>query len=205
MNDALAIGVVMGVILFYVIIIGLGIASYIIGSLSLYTMAKRRQIAKPGIVWIPFLGNWIMGSLADDIDAKRGIARNWRTVMLSLAIIVLGTVILMYIISGALMVSVVMMGNAEQLQMPDGEMLGLFIIMYAIMIVMALALTTLRLLQCICIYKLYEDIKPEKALKYMLISILVPLGYPICLLKCKDKIELKQAAVVIDEPSVEEL
>ena len=41
--------------------------------------------------------------------------------------------------------------------------------------------------QYICLFKIFESTVPEKAVKYLLLSILVPLAYPICLMKCRNK------------------
>ena len=55
-----------------------GIASYVMTSLSVYTIAKRREINNPWLAWIPVANYWIVGSIADDYDEKNGIKRKWR-------------------------------------------------------------------------------------------------------------------------------
>ena len=36
----------------------------------------------------------------------------------------------------------------------------------------------------VCIYKVFEETAPEKAVKYLLLSVLVPLAFGICLMNC---------------------
>ena len=39
----------------------------------------------------------------------------------------------------------------------------------------------------VCLYKVFESTVPEKAIKYFLVSLLVPLGKSICLLRCRNQ------------------
>ena len=54
-----------GMIVVWLIAIGIGIAIYVLGSLGLYTIAKRRYINNPWLAWIPIGNYWIAGCLAD--------------------------------------------------------------------------------------------------------------------------------------------
>ena len=43
----------------------LGLIAYVLQALSLYTIAKRRGIHKPGLAWVPLVNVWILGSVSD--------------------------------------------------------------------------------------------------------------------------------------------
>lgn len=43
----------------------LGIATYVLSSMALYTLASRRGIEKAWLSWVPVLNVWIVGSLSD--------------------------------------------------------------------------------------------------------------------------------------------
>lgn len=43
----------------------LGIATYVLSSMALYTLASRRRIEKAWLSWVPVLNVWIVGSLSD--------------------------------------------------------------------------------------------------------------------------------------------
>ncbi len=45
--------------------ITLGLLSYVLTALGLYTIAQRRGLRKPWLSWIPVLNMWILGSLSD--------------------------------------------------------------------------------------------------------------------------------------------
>jgi len=68
-------GEVMAIVGIVVLTIGLisGIFSltlYILRSLGLYTVAKRREIANPWLAWIPVGYYWVAGSLSDQYKRK---------------------------------------------------------------------------------------------------------------------------------------
>ena len=41
------------------------VVTYVLTSLGLYTMAKRRMINHPWLSWVPVANMWILGSLSD--------------------------------------------------------------------------------------------------------------------------------------------
>ncbi len=68
------------------ICLAIGVACYVLQALSLYSLAKRREINKPWLAWIPLANAWILGSLSDQYQyvVKKGQSR--RKVMLGLSI-----------------------------------------------------------------------------------------------------------------------
>ena len=65
----------------------LAIAAYILSSLAIFTIAKRRCIKKPWMAWVPVVNVWIVGSIADQYCyvTKREVKNN-RKVLLALSI-----------------------------------------------------------------------------------------------------------------------
>lgn len=65
----------------------LAIAAYILSSLAIFTIAKRRCIKKPWMAWVPVVNVWIVGSIADQYRyvTKREVKNN-RKVLLALSI-----------------------------------------------------------------------------------------------------------------------
>lgn len=186
-STAATMGIFFGILIFYLAIFALAIASYVMTSLSFYTIAKRRQIAHPWLAWVPLAMNWTIGAIADDYDAQRGIQRKWRVVLLTLAIIAIVGVIAMYAVMFASIIATAMQYGGVAME-PDGaEMLGVFIPMFIMIFLLALSAGALGMCQAICIYKTFESTVPEKSLKYFLLYVLVPLAGAICLIKCKDQ------------------
>ena len=66
----------------------LGIASYVLTALALYTMAQRRGIKNAWLSWVPVINCWIIGSLSDQYRyVVKGEIKNKRKTMLILTII----------------------------------------------------------------------------------------------------------------------
>ena len=87
-------GAVFGVmILIYIVfcmaMIAAGITMYVLHSLGIYTIAKKRGIATPFLAWIPVANIWILGSIADQYDeAVKGVKKKSRILLLVLEIAV---------------------------------------------------------------------------------------------------------------------
>jgi hypothetical protein len=52
--------------------IALIVTSYILRSIALYKLAARRGLSNPGLAWIPIVGAFRAGTIADDINAREG-------------------------------------------------------------------------------------------------------------------------------------
>lgn len=184
-ESTVAVAVIVVVLLLYLVIIGLGLASYIMNALALYKIADRRQIPNPWMAWLPFTSDWLIGSIVDDYDGRNGIKRKWRVVLLTLSLISVVGFIVIYVALIVWAVTIaVMYANTEP---PLAQTISTVVVMYVILIVIAMLAIAQSFCQAICVYKIFESTVPEKAVKYLLLYLLVPLAGPICLLKCKDK------------------
>lgn len=183
--ETIAVVAIIVVLLFYLLIMGIGLASYIMNAIALYKIADRRQIPNPWMSWLPFTRDWLIGRIADDYDGKNGIKRKWRAVLLTLSLIsVVGLVVIYVALIVWIITIAVMYTNTEP---PFEQVMVALVVLYVILIVLAILSTAKSFCQAICIYKIFESTVPEKAVKYLLLYLLVPLGGPICLIRCKDK------------------
>lgn len=74
-----------------IVVLLLGIVLYVIKSLGLYTIAKRRGIACPWLAWLPIGCEWITASIADQYrKVTYGKATIRRFIVLVLAVISIG-------------------------------------------------------------------------------------------------------------------
>ena len=66
----------------------LGIATYVLSSLGLYTLASRRGIGNAWLSWVPVLNIWIIGSLSDQYQyVVKGKVKSKRKSLLILNIV----------------------------------------------------------------------------------------------------------------------
>ncbi len=189
------------VIVYFLILIG-NLVNYILTSLSLYSIADKRNITSAWTAWLPIANYWCVGSIADyhsNLDSKKS---NWRKLLITLVIIGNVAVVVSYI---SLFVAAINMGmNAEY--MAEDEItfavLGMILPFYLIFIAAAVVIGTANICLSVCYYKIFEYLVPEKAIKYLLISLLVPFGLAGCLMKCKNStVGVFQYAIPVVQPT----
>ena len=173
----------------YLAIIGLAIAQYVLTSLSVYDMARKRGVRFAGLVWIPVVGNWVLGALLDRCEAQRGRKRRWGCLLLILNILI----IVFYL----LMMGVVIAGTFALARIGvagESAVMGTLGVMAVFYVLMAMVVVVRMSCWVVCLYKVYEEMLPEKAVKYLLLSCLLPLAAGLCLMRCS-----KVSAACADE------
>lgn len=180
------LGVMLGLMVFYLLIIGIAIANYVMTALGLQKIATRRQIPNPWMAWLPYARSWLIGNIADEYDGRNGFRRKWRVVLLTLSLITVGMAVIMYVVLFAGIFATAFKITYSN-TFVSSDVIGFFIAIYVTVILLSLVAVAQSFCQAICIYKIFESTVPEKSVKYLLFYLLVPLGGAICLLKCKDK------------------
>lgn len=180
-NMAVVFGLI-GIIMLFVL--ALAVVSYILSALSYFTVAKRRGIAAPWLAWIPITQAWTLGSICDHYDGLHGFERKWRKVLISLSIIVVGSAILAEIVSYAQMLRLAL-SDQRGYSYDDWEIIGMLGWIYGAGIITIIVASAMSVCQAICMFKFYESCRPQDAVKYLLLSLLVPLASPFCLMSCR--------------------
>ncbi len=181
----IATGVMLIILGVYALLFAALIAVYIMNSLSFYTIARRRQIDNAWLAWIPYGNAWIIGSIADDYDKRLGFKRKWRVLMLTLLIIIEAVAIVL--VAAIIIFAIMMVMVSENGEPPESYVIGLVVVAYAFILLIAIAAVAQQAVLAICLYKIYESTVPEKAVKYLLLTYLVPFAQSVCLLKCRNK------------------
>lgn len=174
--------VIMGfIMILYFCVLAVAVADYVLKALALFTLAKRRGIKNPWHAWIPVASDWIVGSLADEIDLQRVMNRSWGKTLFVMSISLTGSVILGY----ALLVFVTVKA-AFVLYMQE-VLVAFAVLVYVLIFIISVVAMAYSLLKAICIYKIFESTVPEKTVKYLVLYFIVPLAGAICLNKCKNE------------------
>lgn len=184
-SENLALGVIFAFVFIYLLLFGILIATYILQSLSLHTLARRRGIASPWLAWLPYGNYWIIGSLARDYDKQNNIQRRWDKTLLTLSIVFSASYLIIYfaVIFGTL----ITMLNMDAATMPEETAVAIVLVVFSAFIPIVIIATALQIITYICFFKIFESTVPDKALKYFLLSLLLPLAQPICLFLCRNK------------------
>ncbi|MBR2453709.1 MAG: hypothetical protein IKB35_01765 [Clostridia bacterium] len=183
----------------YLVATAIGLADYIISSLAMFRIARKRGVSIPWLAWIPIAKEWTFGSIVDDFESEKGSKRKFRVILLALSLVVLALTALMIIVMVAYIVYVAMVTYGSIIP-TVGEEIALVISLYIAILPLAFVSTAYGVLYIICLHKLHENIYPEKSIKYAVVSFLVPLGLSICLLKnskrCEEKVFFQTTAPV---------
>ncbi len=175
-----------------VISLGLGIASYVLTALSLYTIAQRRGINHAWMAWVPVLDVWILGSIADQYRyVARGQVKNRRKALIVLSVILVVAVMVIIGIVIGMVVNVVtsismweMMPEQKTVELLLGSILPLLGV-YLVMLGVGIAVSVI---EYIALYDLYTSCDPENKVLFLVLSILLNVAMPFILFfACRNK------------------
>lgn len=165
------------------------IAAYVLSSLALYTIAKRRGLDHAWLSWIPVANVWILGSIADQYRyVARGEVKSKRKVLLTLKIVsaVLAAVMVCLCV-GAVVGAVggAMMGRHEDVIVQNllGSLVG---ILGLLVPVLGVTIAT-AIIRYMALYDLYSSCDPGNNTVFLVIGILFGITEPVFLFLCRNK------------------
>ena len=172
--------------IFGLIGIALGVTMYILQSMGLYNIAKRRGIHHPGLAWVPVANMWIIGSISDQYQyVVKGKVRNRRKVLLGLmiAVYVLMIVYLVLFVAGMFNVDMMM---ADTFDVTFFASMGsAFAVAMAMWMVSVIAGVFLY----IAFFDLYRSCNPDNAVLFLILGIFFDFLQPIFIFVCRKKDE----------------
>lgn len=157
----------------------LGIAAYVLRSIGLYAIAKRRGIANPWLAWIPVAWVWVLGSISDQFRyVTKAQVKSRRKVLLSLNIVysLLGLVLVVLCIVNFVDVFDIAMNGTEE------QMLTLVLTMVFQVLGMgalvAIAAIVYMVFYYIALYDLFTSVNPPCNVLFLVLSILFSITAP---------------------------
>ena len=174
----------------YLVMLGFALifaaAVYVLQSLGIYTIAKRRCIHHSWLAWVPVANMWVLGSISDQYQfVAKGKIRNRRKVLLGLLIGV-------YVFMAAFFVMFLTSALNGNLTM---EIPGSFafaatvsgsMIVYMIAWVLSVIATVFMY---IAYYNLFASCSPNNAVLFLVLSIFFNILLPIFVFVCRKKDE----------------
>lgn len=165
-----------------------GLAGYIMESIGLQAIAKRRGLNHPWLAWIPVGREWLIGSVSDQYRyLVKGEIRSRRKLLLGLSAV---KEICTLIAVGALLR---LIANLPMLDgsISDGELAALILgpVMTAQVggiAAVAVGIVTMVFRQ-ICMYDLYRSCDSHNAVAYLVLGILFGILEPIFLIVVRKK------------------
>ena len=167
-----------------------GIASYVLSSMALYTLAVRRGLRKAWLSWIPVINVWILGSLSDQYRyVVKGQYRSKRKVLLVLNLLtaLMGTV--------AVVLAAVQVANlfSASFFAVDMKVAGNAATMVLTAVCLALPMAGIALtavvIRYMALYDVYTSMDPNNNVLFLVLSIIFRVTEPFFLFLCRDKDE----------------
>jgi UDP-N-acetylmuramyl pentapeptide phosphotransferase/UDP-N-acetylglucosamine-1-phosphate transferase len=168
-----------GVIL--VICAAFSVAMYILRSVALYRLAARRGLRNPGLAWLPAVGLYRAGTIADDINAREGSRTYFGRMILGGYIF---SQVVSYLISGAMLRAIVSSVNQWQYWGDPGNWYGygspftafgwfnpITNLFNSIAGLVGLAAYVLLI---ISLHRIYKAYRPQSATLWTVLSVLLP-------------------------------
>ncbi len=173
-----------GIFISFVMLFGL--VFWVLRSLAVYQIAKRRGLENAWLSWIPVGRDWMIGSISDQYQyLVHGKVRHQRKILLgfSIASFVLGliTVIMSLGIITGISVSGLMYGEFGYYMAMQGVGMSLMTVLFSVIAIVAFVF------RCICKYDLYRSCEPQNAVAYLVLGILFGILDSIFLMICRNK------------------
>ena len=169
--------IVLGVMLVFLgIVLLCCLVGWILSSVGLHKVAKRRGIAHAWLAWLPVGREWVLGSVSDQYQhlvQGKITARRRILLILEAACIVVGIVYVVTTVMAELMADGAVGGILLAVGIPYLLFIGVYI---ATMVFFH-----------ICNYDFYRSCKPESAVVFLVLGILIPVCQPFFYFACRKK------------------
>lgn len=179
-------------LIYFLVMLAVCVGTYVLQSLGMYTIAKRRGIKKPWLAWLPVGSAWILGCISDQYRyVTKGQVKNKRKALLTLSVLLVVFCILIYVLFGAVLVQVLVYDDAMFAVDHNAEMglIGSLIAMVGASLAMSGLAIALSVIQYMALYDLFCSCEPKNGTLYLVLSIFVSITLPIFLFICRKKDE----------------
>lgn len=182
-------------LLYMLIMFAVGIGMYVLQSVGMYSVAKRRGIRKPWLAWLPVGSDWMLGCISDQYRyVTKGQIKNKRKTLLILQIIlwVLCAAFFAAFISfvvqtaGAAFNSITYDPRMDELMT---RAIGSFFAMVGFGLVMTGVSVAVMVIRYMAYYDLYCSCDPRNGVLYLVLSIFITVTQSIFVFLCRNKDE----------------
>lgn len=184
-SAALGVGgfVLFFVLLIYLLMLAFAVVTYVLNSLGMYTIARRRGIHHAWLAWIPVGDAWLLGSISDQYQyVAKGRVRNRRKVLLGLSIGMFAVLLLMFAGAFVMALSEAVGGDASEVLF--GGMFAMVLLGYVAIMILAVIMAVF---QYIALYDLFTSCDPGNSVLYLVLSILLGVVLPFFVFSCRNK------------------
>lgn len=189
--DGDMIGVAMVILavwaLFLLLTVAYSVLVYVLQSLGMYTISKRRGIRHPWLSWIPVGNVWILGSISDQYQyVAKGKVRSRRKLLLCLNSVLYAIGFVLYVWYIVFLIGVTVSGDGNMFfdEVQAWRMMGALILVMLAVIVLSLVLTVFMY---VAYNDLFESCDPGRSVLFLVLSILFSFLLPYFVFACRKK------------------
>lgn len=139
---------------------------HVMMAVSLWSIARRRNLPCPWLAWVPFANYWVLGSIADDyrmlITGSKKSKRKWLTAVSGMAV--------------ALMVLEI-----------AAEIAGLSVFSVVFLLLLLGAVLWLNVVVLLALFDLYESCDPKVSVLFLILSVIMWYLQPLLVFLCRRK------------------
>ena len=157
---------------FVVLLVCLGL--YVLMAVGLYTIAKRREIRKPWLAWIPVANMWILGSISDQyryvVMGQNKSKRKWLPV-LNVIFTVAGVaevILLSFLFVGLLACGMAGLDGVETWEMLQDQVMVPLLVLCGLLVIVAPAYLVMYYM---ALNDLYTSCDPHSKTLFLVLSI----------------------------------
>lgn len=170
-------GEMLGIILFYVIYMlimgGFAIAMYVLRSLGVYTIARRRGLKHAWFAWVPVADHYLLGCVSDQYQyVVKGKNKSRRKILLVLDI---GYVVMLIAILGSFIGIAV---NAAVGYISESRMMSQLIGMLGLYVPLLIVGIAMMVFRYMALHDLYVSVDPRNSTMYTVLSIIFNVTEP---------------------------
>lgn len=150
------------------------IAAYVLTSIAIYTISRRRGLNNPWLAWVPIINWWLLGSLSDQyqyvVKGQNTSRRKW----------LLGLSILKnLLVTGLFIFAIVIVGSALNAGLHGGfgrwdpmDLIAPVLTTLSLALPYAALVIAFGVIRFIALYDVYRSLDPNNAVLYLVLSIL---------------------------------
>ena len=166
----------------YLVILGVVLVCCLVGwiirSMSLYSIAKRRGIRNAWMAWIPIGSEWVLGSVADQYQhLVKGKITSRRKILMLLTVAT-GVVAVAYIAAAAVI--------GIQIEVEGRTDINPLVMIIPYLLLMGTVVSRLVFYH-MSNYDLYRSCRPNGATAFLVLGIIFPVCEPFFYLACRKK------------------
>lgn len=167
----------------------LGIASYVLTAMAIYTISRRRGLNNPWLAWIPVANCWLLGSLSDQYSyVVKGENKSKRKWLLILSIVSFALTVAIVILAISTVGSAILGGFHNERAIMS-RIMGPLMSIIGLLLPLAGVGIAYAVIRYMALYDLYKSLDPDNSVLFLVLSILFGITEPFFLFfnRSKDK------------------